>query len=613
MSKREKKKIESPFFNIYKKELLLAAFLVLVNVAVFGQVAGFPFINFDDNGYIFANSSIKDGLSAKSISYAFTSGEMGHWHPVTWLSLLLDYQLFGLNPAAFHLVNLLFHIFNTLLVFAVFRYTTEKFWHSGLVALIFAIHPTHVEPVVWISSRKDMLATFWGLLSLLAYVKYVKESSRKWYFLALLFLSLGLMSKSLLVTFPFVMLLLDFWPLDRFRDSIDQNFSKFLNTGFSLLKEKLLFFLPVGFTLFMAFRTKAVGGAIASASQQAIRDRSGLSDQLVDIMESFSGYTEYLIKFFWPTKLAIFYPYLFPSTVFVTIGVALSLTPLIFLFSKKARNYPYLFVGSAWYLGILVPVSSFLIADRYTYVPYIGLSLMLVWGLGELIQEKGVMIVTFVTALLLSIVTFSQVSIWSSDKILFEHALAVTDENPKMHFVLGQLFEKNGQLDAALKEYSNAVELCPTEVEPRFNMAIVRAMQGNLDEAISIFQECIRIKPDSAEARYNLAKAVAQKGDTLEAAKQYKKAIELDPGYSEAHYNYATLLLGQNQLDRAAEHFAQAIKLQPDNADFHYNYGITLFKLRRFADAKLQFETVLQLRPDYSNAAKAIEAVKKNL
>ncbi|MGA2092825.1 MAG: tetratricopeptide repeat protein, partial [Sedimentisphaerales bacterium] len=500
--------------------------LILSTLLVFWQVRNFDFVNYDDKVYICENPHVSNGLTPSGVIWAFTTCYMGYWQPLTWLSLMMNSQLFGPGPGWFHLVNVFLHLANTLLLFAVLRKMTAALWPSAFVAALFAIHPMHVESVAWISERKDVLSTLFWLLTMRAYIRYASNPPINWgakfrnYGLALVFFALGLMSKPMLVTLPFILLLLDYWPLNRIRNPQ----SKIRN----LLLEKLPFFILAAVSSVVTFLTQKAGSIIVDTKTVPLTDRAA---------NAFLSYAMYIWKLFWPQNLAVFYPYDAGSIVFWQVAICLVLLIVIsVLVIYFGRNRKYLPVGWFWFIGTLVPViglvtftgSSY--ADRFTYIPYIGLFIIIAWGLPELLSgwpyRKIVLgVAASMMLIALGTVAYRQVGFWKDSITLFSHALEVTQNNAVVHNYLG-----NSYFD--LKRYHDAMESC---------------------------RQAVEIMPDYAEAHYYLGNAYSKLGREQDAAQSFKQAIKIKPDYAEAYNNLGNACVSLGRFQEAAEAFKQAI------------------------------------------------------
>ena len=515
--------------------LIICLILSLATILVYWNLSDHQFINIDDSVYVTNNPQVRSGLNGENLKWAFTTLKAEFWHPLTWLSYMLDTQLFGVNPAGYLLTNLLLHVFNTILVFLIFKMMTGATWQSSFVAALFALHPLHVESVAWIAQRKDVLSTFFWMLTMGLYVFYTRRPDYKRYLAVCLCFVLGLMAKPMLVTLPFVLLLLDYWPLGRFQSTHPSN-----TTGASvliLIREKIpLFILAIVFGI-MAFWAQKSGGGISSLASYPLAAR---------IANTPVAYATYIGKMIWPQYLACFYP--FPNNFPIwQVGAAVLLLAGITLAAlKSAKHYPFFITGWLWYLGTLLPViglikiGDFAMADRYTYIPLIGLFIAIAWGLPEFLAKhrlkKPVLIIAAATTLTaLSLVTLSQVRYWTSSHTLFEHALKVTGNNFFAHFALG-----------------NAL-----------------ASQGKIDQATDHFSEAVQIRPDKATLHNVLGRALASHGKFREAMPQFAQALEIKADFAPAHYLLAIVLVTRKQYTEAIYHFSEALRLHPDNAAGH--------------------------------------------
>ena len=475
--------------------------LALVTFASYWQVWNNSFIDFDDPLYVTDNRNIQSGFTIESFKWAFTTNQAYNWHPLTWFSLMLDYRLFGLNPAGYHLTNLGFHIANTLLLFYVLYLMTNALWSSVFVAALFALHPLHVESVAWISERKDVLSTFFWLLTMWFYVRYVKRPSFASYMPVFITLSLGLMAKQMLVTLPFVLLLMDFWPLNRFLNSkfsiLNSIIEKIPLMCLSLIASLIVLYVQSQATLVRGMHQFPVGFRIENV---------------------LLAYVGYIGKLFYPLNLGILYPYPLtnpPVWQVATAGLLLlCISIAVFRFSHNRR---WLIVGWLWYLGTLIPVIGLVqvglqsMADRYTYIPLTGLFIIISWGVAELAQKlkckPAVLAATAIVVLIfLSILTYRQVSFWKDSITLFEHTVSVTKNNDILHYNLGRLYLQKGVPDKAIEHWSEAVRIKPDQPTIHKNLAALLAQNGRLDEAIDHYRQALIYKPDDTQARENLQK-----------------------------------------------------------------------------------------------------------
>ena len=523
-----------------QRSLLICFALVFVTLAAYWQVSTYDFLNYDDPNYISRNEHVKTGLTFDNIIWAFTSYHSSNWHPLTWLSHILDCHLFGLKPGWHHIVNLLFHIANTILLFAVLKRMTSAVWRSAFVAALFAIHPLHVESVAWIAERKDVLSTLFWLLAMSAYVGYAKNRSTGRYVLALLLFALGLMAKPMLVTLPFVFLLLDFWPLERFQYVQTNTDKQKPKSSFTrccwrvLLLEKIPFFALSVISSIITFLAQHGGGAIPKIDLLPVKFR---------IINALFSYTNYIGKSLWPGKLAIFYPHsVNVFSIWYAIAAAVLLAAITFVVIYLRTRHKYLLLGWFWYLGTLVPViglvqvGSQAMADRYTYVPLTGLFIMLTWGIPELLakwRHRKAVLTALATAVLLtfSIRTYFQQRYWLNSKTVFEHTLNVAGSSAIANIYLAQALVNEGDMDAALTHFKEALKLSPNKIDLLNNLAWLRATHNNEkyrnpQEAIELAERACRLTNyRNAVILDTLAVAYAASGNFQKAIAFSKKAL----------------------------------------------------------------------------------------
>lgn len=617
-------------FLFYCLILLLAG----VTLATYEPVRGCGFVNYDDPDYVLQNPHVLNGLTPGNIKWAFTHFHAYHWHPLTWVSLMLDCQFWGTNAGAFHLVNLAWHVINTLLVFVLLKQMTAGMWRSALVAAFFALHPLRVESVAWISERKDVLSTFFWLLTIEAYYRYTLQLCWRRYMLVILCFSLGLLSKPMLVTLPFALLLLDYWPLARLKISPDHQFWR---DNRHLIWEKfpIIFLSVVSCTV--TFLAQQQGGAIQSSDQFPL---------LLRLVNVLMGYAGYLAKLFWPTNLIVIYPFAKSFSFWHAMGSAVLLMGITALTIVMIRRRPYLFVGWCWYLGTLVPVIGFIqngeqaMCDRYTYIPSLGIFLMAIWGMCELTHRwrHRTAINSAVSILLICLcfaLTRKQLKYWRDSETLFSHAVEVMPDNSLAHNNLALALDQEGRLDEAIFHYREAIRSRPNYFQARYNLASVLLLQGHLDEAILQLKEAVFLAP-SSETRNNLGVAFAQKGRIDEAISQFEQAIRLDPQNAEAHANYglalarkgrageailqlreairlkpdtvttrsnlAMILAQKDQLDEAIGQYQEIIQRSPNSVEARNNLGALLMQENRLDEAMVQFQTAIHLQPGYTPA-----------
>ncbi len=589
---------------------LVCLCLVAVIIIPYFQVINFDFVGYDDELYITENPYVQKGISLEGLKWAFTTFHSANWHPLTWLSHMLDCELYGLNSGAHHWTNVEFHIANTVLLFLILFMMTGALWRSAFVAALFALHPLHVESVAWVSERKDVLSTFFGLLTIAAYCRYVKKTSAKYYILVIAFLSIGLMAKPMLVTLPFVLILLDYWPLKRFQykdnghlpSKITPRFEFKGNNRFIL--EKIPFFIPVVISCILTF--------IAQRSESAVTPLGalGLKDRIANALVS---YVNYVLKIFWPSKLAVFYPHPGNSLPeWQIIGSALLIVVAILLGIRVSRKYPYLPVGLFWYFGTLVPVIGLVqvgnqaMADRYTYIPLIGLFIIIVWGFSDLLAKwryrKIVLSVSVVIVLSgFTAKTFLKASYWENGITLFDNAVKVTKNNYKSQNNLGKALT-SVDIDKAISHYKAAQRIKPDYAVAHYNLGNVLIKKGKVNEAIDHYQKALHIKPDYVEVLNNLGNAFVNKKDYDKALYYFTKAFKMNPRQIDASNNLANVLFVQGKPDEAISQYKEIVKTYPEDADAHYNLAYMLSAQGMLDKAVLHYKESLRINPKYSKA-----------
>jgi len=530
--------------------------LALTTLASYWQVRNCQFVNYDDKQYVAENRHVKVGLTGKSVVWAFTTGHASNWHPLTWLSHMLDCHLFGTSPHWHHFTNLLLHIANTLLLFTVLKQMTAALWRSAFVAALFALHPLHVESVAWIAERKDVLSTFFWMLTMIAYLSYVRRPGIGRYLLALLVFALGLMAKPMLVTLPFVLLLLDYWPLGRLRLRGDVNRKSWSR----LVCEKVPFFTLSAISSIVTFLVQQSGAAVATVEKVPIDFR---------IANALVSYISYIVKMVYPRRLAVLYPLsghdLLTWRPVVSLIILLSLSAAIIRIAQRRR---YIAVGWLWYLGTLVPVIGLIqvgeqaFADRYTYIPLIGLFIIVGWALPDLLSKWRYRKITLalsagIVLVVLLICTRIQVRYWQDSFTLFGHALEVTENNAGMHRAMGLSLVSQRRFDEAVSHCRQAVQINPNSARLHESLGITLAAQGNFDEAISSYHQALQLKPNYAEVYNYLGDALQSQGRLDEAVNSYSQALQLKPNYAEAHNNLSVALLFKGRSNEAIAHLCR--------------------------------------------------------
>ncbi len=518
-------------------DLAVGALLVALVVALYWQTGNYGFISYDDPTYVSANPQLRNGFTLDNLRWAFTTTYASNWHPLTWLSYLFDYRLFGDRPRGYHVVNVILHAANTVLLLAVLRRMTGALWPSAFVAALFGVHPAHVESVAWVAERKDVLSTFFWLLAMGAYARYAERPRPANYFPVLACFALGLMAKPMVVTLPFVFLLLDYWPLRRFAVAADRHSEL---PPARLITEKIPFFVLVAASSVITYIAQASGGAVAGLEKFPLSVR---------LMNAAVSYVQYIHTMVWPFALSLRYPH--PGHALPlreALGAAAVLVLISILACRQMRQRPYLVVGWFWYVGTLVPVIGLVqvgeqaMADRYTYVPLIGLFIVLAWGAREVLgRRRSLQLV--LTGLAVSVLavfmvaTWFQVRYWRDSVTLYEHALAVTSGDFLLHFNLANELRERGELDAAVAHYAATIRADPTFAAAYTNAGPILASQGRVDEAIASYAAALKLKPDLAEAHNNLGILLAQTGRTDEAIAEFSEAVRLKPELTDAQRN----------------------------------------------------------------------------
>jgi tetratricopeptide (TPR) repeat protein len=569
--------------------------LALVTWAAYWQLPRHDFLTYDDQQYLTENPHIRAGLNWNTVKWAFSTSHASNWHPVTWLSHVVDYQIHGLKPAGHHITNLLLHIANTLLLFTLLNRLTGALWRAALVAAIFALHPLHVESVAWASERKDVLSTFFFLLTLWFYFLHAKRPSYLRYLSSLFFFALALMSKPMVVTLPVLLLLLDVWPLQRSR-SYPPKGHEFLSWP-RLLMEKLPFLVLAGVSSVLTIWAQNQGHSILSTEQLPLYQR--LANVPV-------AYISYLIKAFVPQGLTVYYPYQGPPSIFMVLISVVILLGISLLVFRDWKHRPYLLTGWFWFLGTLVPVIGLVqtgdqaMADRYMYIPLIGLALMVAWGCFDLFSRRPAMILGPAFCLALFTGTFLQVRYWQNTRTLFEHAAKVTHKNHLALTMLGSLMEKEGKSSEAMALYSEALQYKPDYPEAHFFVAHALDQQGKTDAAIAEYATALKLKPQLEQAQIFLAIDLAKQKKLDQALKHYQTALALNPDSAAAHHNLALLYQTDGSLDLAAEHYSTALRLDPGLAVAHNNLGIILIQKGKPSEGAEELRQALALNPDNS-------------
>jgi len=534
-----------------KKSILIGLSLTILVLATFYPVRQFDFITYDDRVYVTGNERVQEGLSRKGLVWAFCATEAGFWHPLTWLSLMIDSHLYRLNPSGYHWTNLLLHLAVTLSIFLVLRSMTGAVWRSAFVAALFAVHPLNVEPVSWVAARKDVLSAFFWILTLAAYGYYAKGPALSRYGIVVAVFSLGLMAKPALVTIPFILILMDFWPLGRLR------WEKRVRPA-----QPSPAFCAETINLPRAFAEKiplivlsVLVGLVTVYSEQKIGALKSLDAYPLDVRmtNALVSYLLYIGKLLWPVNLAVHYPHPGAWGLGTVAGTAVALIGISFFALRRLFASPYLAVGWLWYLTALLPVIGFIqigshaMADRYAYIPSIGLFIMISWGSAELVslrpKIRGVLVAAAViSVLLLAVVSSRQLQHWENAVTVFRRAVSVAPENALAQNNLGAALARRGDAAGALEHYRQALRIQPRYPEAFFNMGAALADLGRFEEALSYYRRVLEEKPDCAEGYNNIGVVLASQGRFAEAAERFRQALSIRPDYVDARNNYERAL-----------------------------------------------------------------------
>ena len=614
---KAKKTPPPDFFSPRRQAAAVCGLLLLAVGLVFGQTVGYGFCSFDDGIYITSNFHVLRGFSWENIVWAFTTDRGSVWVPITWLSFMADGQFWGNNPAGYHLMNVLIHGAASVCLFLAFRSLTGQLWPSAFVAAIFAIHPLQVESVAWVTERKDVLSGLFFMLTLWAYAGYARRP-QSWlrYLTVLVLAALGMMAKAMLMTLPMVLLLLDYWPLGRFSavpvgDAAPSRFGRWA-TPLRLVAEKIPLFAM----------TVVVGVMATYSFEKNVWVSYEKYPMFWRIGNAFLCYSMYLRHFFCPMDLAFVYPRLDPDLPWVrAFGALVVLLGIAVAVVMQRRRFPYLMVGWFWFLGILVPVIGLLqvgsisAADRYTYLPIIGLATVLAWGAADALKaspHRRVLSIAASTVILaaLMLCAFGQTLLWRDNETLWLHTLGCTTRNFFAHANLGNAFVEQGRAAEALEHYKEASRINSGYFTPNFGLAL--AMQGEYEKGIQCYRKALEDTPDVAKIHFNLAWIYATTGRRREAIASYRRAIELASDDRESHNNLGVVLLDDGQYAEAMKEFQEAIHIGGEDPNIAFNMGNALVALGRFDEAIEQYRKVLAVSPDDAEAKKKLAEAERS-
>jgi protein O-mannosyl-transferase len=582
------------------------AVLVALTLAAYSGVRHLQFVPFDDQGYVYENPHVRAGLTADGLRWALTARDQANWHPLTWLSHMLDAQLFGLDAGRHHLTSLVIHTLNTLLLFFFLARTTGAVGRSVTVAALFAVHPLHVESVAWIAERKDVLSTFFWLFTMTVYVWYARAPGRWRYATVVAGLTLGLVSKPMVVTLPVVLLLLDAWPLGRISPDgarTDRAFGEVRTglapTAVALIREKLPLFALAAASGVVTLLVQSRGGAVGPLDVLPLGVR---------VANALTSYVHYMLKTIWPVGLAVFYPHAQSVPLWQSVGALAVLAAITWLAARAARRQPALLVGWCWYLVTLVPVIGLIqvgtqsMADRYTYIPLIGIFVMVVWavadGLPHLPGRRVVLAVAAGAVIVASAAaTRAQVEHWRDGWALWTHALAVTTNNERAQAAVGAMLGNQGRTEEAIPHLREALRIAPAFGAAHNDLGLALNNLGRFDEAVEHLSTAVRLQPTSANAQHNLGVALAGQRRYDEAIPRYLEALRLEPERAATHWSLGVALMIFGRADEAIHHYQEAIRLQPTLARAHGDLGFALMATGRNDEAKAHLLQALQLDP----------------
>ncbi len=594
---------EKPDMAASRATLLMAGMaLVIITLIVYWGIWSASFADIDDNAAVRDNAQVREGITPKNIKLAFSTNLLGNYIPLTMLSHMLDSEIYGMNAGGHHLTSLLIHIVNALLLFIVLFKMTGALWRSWAVAALFAIHPLHVESVAWISERKDVLCALFWFLGLLAYSCFVQKRTAPRYFLVVLAFILGLLSKAMIITFPFVLLLLDFWPLERWNplraDSTGEaGCSRFSGLG-NLLLEKLPLFLLIPVFSAITWWTQRI--AIVPMESVPLKHR---------VANAAISYAEYLKDMFFPAGLAVYYPY--PMTG-ISMGIAAMCLMILFAITAAVIYFgsgrKYAVSGWFWYLGTLVPVIGLVQigaqsrADRYTYVPLVGVFVIVVWIAGEIsgvsaALRKTIAASSAVVLVLLMVLAARQAGYWRDSVALFEHTLSTTEDNWFILNNLGTVLYQQGKTEEAKPYFVKAVRINPRDLNSQLNLGAALVKEGSYAEAIEHYKKALVFKPGSAKLLDNLAQALVHEKKLDEAIQYFRKSVEADPGNWDSHNNLGYALLLSGKLDEAIGQYREAIRIKPDSTKSLINLGMALVQKGMLSEAEMNFREAAKIDP----------------
>jgi tetratricopeptide (TPR) repeat protein len=562
-------------WGLKRSTLWIYILLAVVTVATYAQVFTHDFVSYDDPDYITANPHVQTGLTWTGAAWAFSHGYAANWHPLTWLSHMLDWQLFEAQAGMHHMVSVLIHAVSVLLLFGLLRRMTGTVYRGAFVAFAFALHPLHVESVAWASERKDVLSGLFFFLTIWAWLNYVEKPAVWRYLLTAAAFACGLMSKPMLVTLPLVLLLLDAWPLKRFNRR-------------AIIEKLPLAAMAIASSI-VTYAVQQRGGAVTALDLVPLHLR---------IENALLSYILYLVQFIWPSNLSVFYPY--PDLTWWKIALAAA---ALIAITVGARRRPYLMTGWLWFLIMLIPVIGLVQvgvqarADRYTYLPIVGLAIMLAWGAAEFLPTRYAAIAGAAVCVAWTAVTWQQITTWQNTETVFRHAIESTDQNYFAYNALGAALRDQGRLDDAIANFESALRVKPHFADAQDNLGESLAAEGRANDAIPHLLEARRLQPESVEACINLGSALHKAGRSKEAETEFRAALAMQPESAEAHGGLGLALMGQGRAQEALPQLLEAVRIHPNDADAHYNLGNAYGALDRSDEAISQFKEAVRLKP----------------
>jgi tetratricopeptide (TPR) repeat protein len=598
--------------------LWLSLALAASVVVVYAPVWQYDFVSWDDPQYVSENPHVLGGLSWQSLRWAFTTAHAGLWIPLTWISFMVDIDVYGAGAGGHHFTNVLLHLANTLLLFGLLHRMTGALGRSALVAALFAVHPLHVESVAWVTERKDVLSTVFGLLAVWGYVGYVKQPRVARYLGVVALFALSLTAKPMLVTLPFVLLLLDIWPLGRFPvfgDAGPGHARPTLWGQRAVLKRPLLEKVPL---LLVAIACSVITVAVQrQAGAVSVLEALPLEARIENALVS---YVVYVMNALWPAKLAGLYPYhpLPVTWVLASVVLLVGISVGVFL---AFRRHPYLFVGWAWYLATLLPVIGLVQvgiqarADRFTYFPLLGVFIMVAWGVHELmarLRQRNVVLAAAAlsTSLVLAVTARAQVRHWRDSSTFWQHTVEVTRENARAHGNLGLVLAARGDQVGATAEYLEALRIRPELADVHNNLANSLVEQGRGVEAMAHYTEALHLDPDYLPAHNGLGALLDDQGRFEEAIVHYNEALRIEPGSAMAHNNLGVALVNQGRADEAVSHFVEAARIEPNDVDYRYNAAILLDRVGRSSEAVAHLRAVLRIDSGHGEARRLLQLLE---